>query len=223
MGATKLLAERIMSAAQFTRGPSKSKFATVRFGNILMSRGSVLPLFIEQSKKGKPLTLTDPSMTRFVMTKERAVELILKAAEISLGGETFVLKMPVVKMGDVAQAVGEFYENGHIEVIGKRPGEKLYEELMTEEESMRALEFDEMFGILPFFGEKPDYERFYKGLATSAAIRQYSTEDEPALSYPEVKEMIWNILLIEEAAHENADNGRSGLHRTMADKTAARG
>jgi len=223
MGATKLLAERIMSAAQFTRGPSKTKFATVRFGNILMSRGSVLPLFIEQSKKGKPLTLTDPSMTRFVMTKERAVELILKAAEISLGGETFVLKMPVVKMGDVAQAVGSFYGNNHIEVIGKRPGEKLYEELMTEEESMRALEFDEMFGILPFFGEKADYERFYKDRATSAAIRQYSTEDEPALNYSEVKDLIWSILNKEEAAHENADNGRGGLYRPVADQTATRG
>ncbi len=223
MGATKLLAERIMSAAQFTRGPSKTKFATVRFGNILMSRGSVLPLFIEQSKKGKPLTLTDPAMTRFVMTKERAVELILKSAQISLGGETFVLKMPVVKMGDVAQAVGEFYGNDHIEVIGKRPGEKLYEELMTEEESMRALEFEEMFGILPFFGEKADYERFYKALAASAAIRQYSTEDEPALSYPDVKEMIWSILHKEEEAHENPDNGRGGIHRSMVDKTTARG
>jgi FlaA1/EpsC-like NDP-sugar epimerase len=218
MGATKLLAERIMSAAQFTRGPSRTKFATVRFGNILMSRGSVLPLFIEQSKKGKPLTLTDPLMTRFVMTKERAVELILKAAQISLGGETFVLKMPVVKMGDVARGVGEFYGNDRIEVIGKRPGEKLYEELMTEEESMRALEFDEMFGILPFFGEKEDYENFYKDKATTAAIRQYSTEDEIALSYQEVKNMIWDILRKEEAPGENANNGRGGLHRPMADE-----
>jgi len=223
MGATKLLAERIMSAAQFTRGPAKTKFATVRFGNILMSRGSVLPLFIEQSRKGKPLTLTDPSMTRFVMSKERAVELILQAARISLGGETFVLKMPVVKIGDLAQAVAEFYANDHIEVIGKRPGEKLYEELMTEEESVRALEFDEMFGILPFFGEKAKYESFYKGLAASAAIRQYSTEDEPVLPYPEVKEMIWHILRQEEAAYENSNNGRGRLHRPMADTAASRG
>lgn len=193
MGATKLLAERLMSAAQFSRGSAQTKFISVRFGNILMSRGSVLPLFIEQAKVGKPLTLTDPEMTRFVMTKERAVELILKAVDISLGGEIFVLKMPVVKMGDVAKAVSSYFGGIEIHTIGKRPGEKMYEELMTEEESMRALEFEDMFAILPFFGNHEKYLSHYGNKAKSAKTGCYSSDNEPILEYEEVKEMIHKI------------------------------
>ncbi len=144
MGATKLLAERLMSAAQFSRGSAPTKFVTVRFGNVLMSRGSVLPLFVSQAKSGRPLTLTDPTMTRFVMSKERSVELVLKATERSLGGEIFVLKMPVVRMGDVANAVSEYFDNAEVSNIGSRPGEKSYEELMTAEESIRAPELEDL-------------------------------------------------------------------------------
>jgi len=193
MGATKLLAERLMSAAQFSRGSAQTKFISVRFGNILMSRGSVLPLFIEQAKAGKPLTLTDPEMTRFVMTKERAVELILKAVDISIGGEIFVLKMPVVKMKDVAKAVSSYFGGIEIHTIGKRPGEKMYEELMTEEESMRALEFEDMFAILPFFGNREKYLTHYGNKAKSAKIGSYSSDNEPILEYEAVKDMIHKI------------------------------
>jgi len=194
MGATKLLAERLMSAAQFSRGGAKTKFVSVRFGNILMSRGSVLPLFVEQAKKKSPLTLTEPDMTRFVMTKERAVELILKAAIESLGGEIFVLKMPVVKMGDVAKSVMEYFDYDSMKIIGKRPGEKIYEELMTEEESMRALELEDMFAVLPFFGERENYVRHYEEKAKPAKVGMYSSENEPILQYAQVKEIIWDIL-----------------------------
>ena len=195
MGASKLLAERLMSAAQFSSGRDQvMKFVSVRFGNILMSRGSVLPLFVAQAKKRAALTLTEPDMTRFVMSKERAVELILKAAIESLGGEIFILKMPVVKMGDVAKSVMEYFDYDSLEVIGKRPGEKMYEELMTEEESMRALELEEMFAVLPFFGEREKYDIHYGGKAAPADIGMYSSENEPILDYVQVKEMIWDIL-----------------------------
>ncbi len=195
MGASKLLAERLMSAAQFSSGRDQvMKFVSVRFGNILMSRGSVLPLFVAQAKKMAALTLTEPEMTRFVMSKERAVELILKAATESLGGEIFVLKMPVVKMGDVAKSVMEYFDYDSLKVIGKRPGEKMYEELMTEEESMRALELEEMFAVLPFFGEREKYDIYYGAKATPAEIGMYSSENEPRLDYVQVKEMIWDIL-----------------------------
>ncbi len=198
MGATKLLAERLMSAAQFSRGSSQTKFVSVRFGNILMSRGSVLPLFVAQAKKKAALTLTEPDMTRFVMSKERAVELILKAATDSLGGEIFVLKMPVVRMGDVAKSVMDYFDYDLLKVIGKRPGEKMYEELMTEEESMRALELEDMFAVLPFFGEREDYIKHYKDNAKPAKIGMYSSENEPILQYAQVKDMIWDILNREE-------------------------
>ena len=194
MGATKLLAERLMSAAQFSRGGAKTKFVSVRFGNILMSRGSVLPLFVAQAIKKSPLTLTEPEMTRFVMSKERAVELIQKAAIESLGGEIFVLKMPVVRMGDVAKSVMEYFDYDSMRIIGKRPGEKMYEELMTEEESMRALELEDMFAVLPFFGERENYIRHYEEKARPAKIGMYSSENEPILNYVNVKDMIWDIL-----------------------------
>ena len=194
MGATKLLAERLMSAAQFSRGTSRTKFVSVRFGNILMSRGSVLPLFVAQAKRKAALTLTEPEMTRFVMSKERGVELILKAATESLGGEIFVLKMPVVRMGDVAKSVMEYFDYDLLKVIGKRPGEKMYEELMTEEESMRALELEDMFAVLPFFGERDDYTDHYKDKAQPATIGIYSSENEPILNYDQVKDIVWIIL-----------------------------
>lgn len=200
MGATKLLAERIMSSAQFYRGPRKSRFITVRFGNVLMSRGSVLPLFMEQSGKGQPLSLTDPNMTRFVMSRENAVELILKAARIAMGGETFVLKMPVVRMEELAKSVAKFYKHDRIEIVGKRPGEKVYEELMTEEESMRALEFEDMFGILPYLGENQLYERHYQGKAQPCPIRIYSSDQEPFLDEKATQEMIWEILKQEQGS-----------------------
>ncbi len=133
-------------------------------------------------------------MTRFVMSKERAVELILKAAIESLGGEIFVLKMPVVKMGDVARSVMEYFNYDSMKIIGKRPGEKMYEELMTEEESMRALELEDMFAVLPFFGEREDYDRHYEEKARPATIGMYSSENEPILNYVNVKNMIWDIL-----------------------------
>jgi FlaA1/EpsC-like NDP-sugar epimerase len=194
MGATKLLAERLMSAAQYSRGTAKTKFISVRFGNILMSRGSVLPLFCEQISKKLPITLTDPEMTRFVMSKEKSVELILKASECSIGGEIFVLKMPVVKMRDVAKIVSEYYNCNNVNIIGKRPGEKLFEELMTEEESMRALELKDMFAILPYFGEKEEFEKHYCESAKQAVVGSYTSEDEKLLDYQEVKELIINAL-----------------------------
>jgi FlaA1/EpsC-like NDP-sugar epimerase len=194
MGATKLLAERLMSAAQFSRGTAQTKFVSVRFGNILMSRGSVLPLFVDQAKKKSALTLTEPEMTRFVMTIEKAVELIIKATEISLGGEIFVLKMPVVKMEDVGKAVMEYFDHSSLDVIGKRPGEKMYEELMSEEESLRALELEDMFAVLPFFGDREKYETYYGEKAKPAKEGIYSSRNEDIMDYSSVKKLIFDIL-----------------------------
>jgi len=156
MGATKLLAERLTISANFYKGERETAFSCVRFGNVLYSRGSVLPLFEEQIKKGF-ITLTDSNMTRFIMNTSQAVELILKAAKIAKGGEIFILKMPAVKIEDLAEVMieklapkyGYKIEEIEIKTIGKRLGEKLYEELMTEEEAMNAYEDEEMFVVLP--------------------------------------------------------------------------
>ena len=129
----------------------------MRFGNVLDTRGSVIPLFRKQIKNGGPLTITDPNMTRFMMNIPKAVELVLKAAEMAEGGEIFVLKMPVLRLGDLAetmiQKLAPKYGYDHteikIKIIGKRTGEKFYEELMTEDEAENAYEDEEMFVILP--------------------------------------------------------------------------
>lgn len=156
MGATKLLAERLTVSANFYKGKRKTAFSCVRFGNVLYSRGSVLPLFEEQIKRGF-ITLTDSNMTRFIMNTSQAVELIFKAAKIAKGGEVFILKMPAVRIEDLAEVMieklapkyGYKIEEIEIKTIGKRAGEKLYEELMTEEEATDAYEDEEMFVVLP--------------------------------------------------------------------------
>jgi len=155
MGATKLLTERLTISANFYKGERKTAFSCVRFGNVLYSRGSVLPLFEKQIKKGF-LTLTDSHMTRFIMKISHAVELILKAAKIAKGGEIFILKMPAVKINDLAETVieklapkyGYKPEEIEIKIIGKRLGEKMHEELMTEDEAENAYEDDKMLIVL---------------------------------------------------------------------------
>lgn len=155
MGATKLLAERLTTAANLYKGKRKTAFSVVRFGNVLNSRGSILPLIKNQIKKGGPVTLTDPQMTRFIMSIHDAVMLVLKAGMLAKGGEIFILKMPAVKVLDLIEVVakelapkyGYSSEDIKIDIIGKRPGEKLFEELMTEEEAINAKELKDMYII----------------------------------------------------------------------------
>ncbi|HEC91551.1 MAG TPA: polysaccharide biosynthesis protein [Candidatus Atribacteria bacterium] len=157
MGATKLLAERLTISANFYKGYKKTTFSCVRFGNVLDTRGSVIPLFRKQIKNGGPLTITNPDMTRFMMSISKAVELALKAAKMAKGGEVYILKMPALRIADLAEIIVEQlapkygYAPNQIEIqiTGRRAGEKLYEELMTEEESMNAYESEEMFVVLP--------------------------------------------------------------------------
>lgn len=155
MGATKLLAERLMITSNVYSGKEGTRFSCVRFGNVLNSRGSVIPIFKKQIEKGGPVTITDTEMTRFVMHIHEAAKLILLAAEYAEGGEIFILKMPAVKVTDLAEAMIEIYapkygfdpEDIEVEIIGKRIGEKLYEELMTPDEIIYAYEEDELFII----------------------------------------------------------------------------
>ncbi len=157
MGTTKLLAERLTISSNFYKGLRKTAFSCVRFGNVLSTRGSVVPLFLEQIKKGGPVTITSPDMTRFVMSLSRAVDLVLRAAELAQGGEVFIFKMPVLRIGDLAEVMIEEvapkygYAPGEIkiEIIGKRAGEKMFEELMTEDEATDVYEDEEMLITLP--------------------------------------------------------------------------
>ncbi|MGC8816324.1 MAG: UDP-N-acetylglucosamine 4,6-dehydratase family protein [Candidatus Hadarchaeum sp.] len=157
MGATKLLAEKLTISANYYKGPRKTAISCVRFGNVLGSSGSVVTVFAKQISRGESVTITEPNMTRFVMTIERAVELVLKATQLSAGGEIFIFKMPAVRIGDLAEVMIEELapRYGHRpsevrrEIIGIRPGEKFHEELMTEEESVWAQETEDMFIVRP--------------------------------------------------------------------------
>jgi len=157
MGTTKLLAEKLMTSANYYKGARDCVFSSVRFGNVMGSRGSVIPLFRKQIEAGGHVTITDPTMTRFMMSMSQAVELVFKSAEISQGGEVFIFKMPAINISDLAEVLitelapryGHRTEDIKVEIIGTKPGEKMYEELMTEDEAFRSFERNDMFIILP--------------------------------------------------------------------------
>jgi len=155
MGTTKMMGERLMTAANAHRRDGDPIFASTRFGNVLGSRGSVLPLFRKQIKSGGPVTLTSADMTRFVMTIKQAVRLVMESVFLANGGEVFVTKMPIARIQDLAEVMVEELadKKGKVEikVIGSKPGEKLYEELMNDEETRRTVELPDYFAVLPAF------------------------------------------------------------------------
>jgi FlaA1/EpsC-like NDP-sugar epimerase len=188
MGATKLLSERLMVAANVYKGPRKTIFTCARFGNVMASSGSVMPVFEDQIKKGGPLTLTDKSMTRFMMPASDAVKLVFKAVELSIGGEVFILKMPSIRIIDLAEIMVEELapecgfspDDIEIKEVGPRPGEKIHEELMTKEEARNALEMGDMFILLPqlvLAGHK--YPSYAYLESKPAGVKEYSSDEEP--------------------------------------------
>ena len=206
MGATKLLAERLTSSADYYRGYRNTTFCSVRFGNVLASRGSVIPIFMEQVKAGGPVTVTDMNMTRFVMSISRAVELVLKATVHSFGGEIFIFKMPALKIGDLASAIIDKYMGEHkdkegdmkLKRIGPRDGEKLHEELMSLEEAESAYESDEMFILLPSKIVNKRYKVYeksrkkYKSYRKSE-LRNYSSNQVKLLSKKEIETLLTSV------------------------------
>ena len=199
MGATKLLAERLTVSANFYKGLKKTTFSCVRFGNVFDTRGSVIPLFRKQINNGGPLTITNPNMTRFMMSIPKAIELVLKTAEFAKGGEIFLLKMPALRIGDLAETIIEEFapKYGHdpneieIKTIGRRAGEKLYEELMTEDEATDAYEDEEMFVVLPkTFDIRGELSYKLPDNFKKAQKREYSSKDVKLLTKGELKAII---------------------------------
>lgn len=190
MGATKLLAERLTLSAEHYKGWGKTSFSCVRFGNVLDSRGSVVPIFREQIKNGGPVTITDPDMTRFVMSIPKAAELVLTAAEMAKGGETFIFKMSALSVGTLTEAMieeiapqyGYNPEKIEIKIIGKRAGEKDYEELLTEDEVANVYETDNMF-IVSTQALSPQNSK-------RALISRYISSNQVLLTKEAVKEII---------------------------------
>ena len=189
MGATKLLAERLTISANLYKGDNVTKFVCCRFGNVLNSRGSVIPVFVNQILNQEKITVTDELMTRFMMTLENAIELVLEIGRISNGGEIFILKMPSVRILDLAEVIIEkvcakYGLNSNdikIEYIGKRPGEKLYESLIAPIEHDTCYESDKMYMIMP------QYKELYSKIETLTGFKKMET---PPLSSD--KEMLLN-------------------------------
>ncbi|UFJ42523.1 polysaccharide biosynthesis protein [Brevibacillus humidisoli] len=198
-GATKLTAERLVAAAQYSRGRSQTTFATVRFGNVMGSRGSVIPLFVKQILENQRITVTNLAMSRFMMTLDQATRLTIKALKESKGGEVFVLKMPVVILKDLVAVVVEETckkyqiapEQIKIDEIGLRKGEKMYEELMTYDESTIAWELPDMFVIPSLFTDEYQYSA-----AKQASPGSYTSNTQEPLSLGLVRELIQGEKLI---------------------------
>lgn len=210
MGTTKLMGERLITAANLNRrNHSDTVSASTRFGNVLGSRGSVVPLFKQQILRGGPVTVTDQGMTRFVMTVKQAAELVLESVFLARGGEVFVTKMPVVKITDLAEVMiemlaprfGKRPSQIQTKIVGVKPGEKMYEELMSEEEVRRTVELDKFFSVLPAF--KNVYQTIhydYAGVLRSRAERAYNSAAERPMSKGELADFLSSHRVLEESA-----------------------
>lgn len=197
-GATKLTAEKLIASADTLGGRGQTVFCTVRFGNVMGSRGSVIPLFVKQAREGKAITVTDLSMTRFMMTLEQATKLTVHSLNIAKGGETFILKMPVIRLQDLAEVVAEEAAKRfgvpsavRIAEIGLKPGEKRYEELMTYEESLSAYELPDVYIVPSPYAPRQSY-----GDAGRPEPGTYSSEGATPLTREQVRELVLEQNLI---------------------------
>ena len=196
LGATKLLSEKLISAESF-HNKSKTIFSSVRFGNVLQTRGSIIPRIENQIKNGGPITLTDKKMKRFFMTKNQSVELILKAAENAKGGETFVLKMPLILLNDLFDVMKEVIAPNYdinpskikTKIIGIRPGEKITEYLLTDFELENVLETNDFLIIPSMFDSLP---KKYKNAKKPKNIKNYFESLKP-ISKLEIKNMLQDV------------------------------
>lgn len=194
MGISKAMMEKVYVAKSKIVSPDKTLICGTRYGNVMASRGSVIPLFVEQLKAGKPLTVTDPNMTRFLMDLEEAVELVLFAFENAGAGDIMVQKSPAATMGDLAQALIELFgaANEVIE-IGTRHGEKLYETLLTREEHKVAVDMGGYYRV-PADNRDLNYEKYFAvGNGSLALEGEYNSHNTRRLSIEEIKEKLLTI------------------------------
>lgn len=206
MGTSKLMGERLMTAANAIRQSNGPIFASTRFGNVMGSRGSVIPVFKRQIESGGPLTLTDPGMTRFIMTLQEAVRLVVDSTFIAKGGEVFVTKMPIIRIADLAVVMIDIMaeEGGfqpdeiQIKEIGAKPGEKLYEELMSQEETRRTIDLPDYFTVLPAFqAVYQDIDYTYPGSSTIGVPQPYNSANEMSMTRAELRIFLIKNQLIE--------------------------
>ena len=195
MGISKALMEKVAIAA--SRNLRDTTVCLTRYGNVMASRGSVIPLFLKQIKEGNDITVTDPNMTRFLMSLEEAVELVLFAFEHGNSGDLFVNKAPASTIGDLAQAIKEIFKaNNEVKIIGTRHGEKLYETLCTREEMIKAEDMGDFYRI-PADNRDLNYARYFsEGEQNIGLIEDYHSHNTKQQNVKEVKKMLLDLEII---------------------------
>ena len=199
MGTSKAMMEKVFVAKSRTVSEEQTLICGTRYGNVLCSRGSVIPLFIEQIRMGNPLTVTEPKMTRFVMSLEEAVELVLFAFAHAKTGDILVQKAPACTIGVLAQAVKElFHADNPVKIIGIRHGEKMYETLLTNEECAHAIDMGQFYRV-PADQRDLNYDKYFKeGDNQRNPLTEFNSNNTQLLSVAQVKEKLWELPYIRE-------------------------
>jgi len=202
MGLSKAMMEKLMVAKSRLCNPQQTVLCATRYGNVMASRGSVIPLFLSQLLEGKPLTVTDPTMTRFLMSLEESVDLVLYAFQHAKPGDIFVQKAPASTVGDLALAMRQLLKrDNEIKVIGTRHGEKLYESLVSREEMARA---DDLGGYyrIPADSRDLNYNKYFvEGETSISSFDDYTSHNTTRLDLEQVKEVLMGLSLVREAAN----------------------
>jgi len=194
MGISKAMMEKVFIAKSRTVDPDKTTICGTRYGNVMASRGSVIPLFIEQIKSGQPLTVTNPNMTRFLMSLEEAVELVIFAFQKAEAGDIMVQKSPASTIGDLAQALKELFNvDNEIKIIGTRHGEKRYETLLTKEEYVKAIDLGKYFRV-PADKRDLNYDKYFiEGDQKLSTEVEYNSDNTERLNIEQIKEKLLTV------------------------------
>lgn len=199
MGTSKAMMEKVIVAKSRTVDPDKTKICCTRYGNVMCSRGSVIPLWIEQIKEGKPITITEPNMTRFIMSLQEAVDLVLFAFQNGVSGDILVQKAPACTIEVLAKAVKELFKSkDDIKIIGIRHGEKMYETLLTNEECAHATDMGDFYRV-PADKRSLNYDKYYKdGDTERNPLTEFNSNNTELLSVEQVKEKLLSLEYIRE-------------------------
>jgi UDP-glucose 4-epimerase len=206
MGISKALMEKVAVSESRNLEDSKTTIVVTRYGNVMASRGSVIPLFLDQIRAGKPLTITDPAMTRFLMHLDVAVELVEFAFENGRNGDTFIRKSPAATIGDLAKAIcGLLGADSDIRVIGSRHGEKLYESLMSKEEAARSEDLGNYFRV-PADSRDLNYGKYFTdGDPASFRFEEYNSDNTERLDLPKIRQLLLTLDCVKEAIQQRQE------------------
>lgn len=220
MGISKAMMEKVFIAKSKTVDPDKTLICGTRYGNVMASRGSVIPLFIEQIKNGQPLTVTNPNMTRFLMNLEEAVELVIFAFRYAEAGDIMVQKSPASTIGDLAQAIIELFNvDNKIRIIGTRHGEKKYETLLTKEEYIKAEDMGNFFRV-PADKRDLNYDKYFaEGSYLLSFNGEYNSDNTERLNIEQIKTRLLSLEYVRQALRYFVD--RQGLEYSIANSEVA--